>query len=152
MDLDPTLEIHGTRGRRRCSPERKLPRRGFAGAGRSRLSGLGSGLGLAWQHERGMRNPLLLIVRCCGMRRGARSGGGGSAQQSSPACARTSVSGLGSGQDRVSEGVWCKGRPERGLPRFYCAVARSPWRSGTTCGGGAPSCGALAPRTRYGRK
>ena len=44
-----------------------------------------------------------------------RDCGGGSARRSSPACARSCVSGLGSGRDRVSECVWCKSMPERGL-------------------------------------
>ena len=34
-----------------------FPRWGFTGASQSRSSRLGSGLGLAWEHERGMGNP-----------------------------------------------------------------------------------------------
>ena len=70
------------RGRRRGSPELPVPRRRVTGEGQSGALGLGLGLGLAGEVDRGMRNPLGWISRCCG---GAKQGawrGGGSAWRS----------------------------------------------------------------------
>ena len=48
-DLDPTPEIKGSRGRRRCSPEQKLPRRRCSEARRrGRFGRYGGSFGLGF--------------------------------------------------------------------------------------------------------
>ena len=51
---------------RRGSPELLVPRRRVTGEGQSGALGVGLGRGLAGEVDRGMRNPLGWISRCCG--------------------------------------------------------------------------------------
>ena len=62
---------------RRGSPELLVPRRRVTGEGQSGALGVGLGRGLAGEVDRGMRNPLGWISRCCGgAKQGAWRGGG----------------------------------------------------------------------------
>jgi hypothetical protein len=84
-----------TKGEKKQGPavatarRRRLPRRRFAGDGRSRPSGLYFGWGQAPENARDMRNPPGQMARVYGGRNSSRHGMGGSGRQSSPACTRS---------------------------------------------------------------
>ena len=65
--------------------------------------------------QRDTRDPLVSKARAGGAQSSGSNCGGGSVRRRSPARVHSSVSSTGSGWDRVSECVWCKRRPKRGL-------------------------------------
>ena len=67
------------RGRRRWSPGTVFPRRGIIGVSQSGAPGIRSGLGLAVEHRRGVRNALEATGRRLGAGNGPIDGEGGSA-------------------------------------------------------------------------
>ena len=124
LDQDLAVQIQRVRHSNHARPlgigrrgglSARVRRHWVAGDEQSGATGAYSGRGLAVEHHRGMRNPPGVLARLGEVLGGVRKDGGGSARRSSPACARSSVSSLGAGRDRVSECVWCKSTPDRGL-------------------------------------